>query len=123
MNAIAPNRTTWHAGERAAQERAGSAEHMAHVGPQVIRPFMPDQHRAFFAQLPFIVIGALDAKGQPWASMLTGLPGFAHSPHPERLEIAAEPVDGDPLKDALRLGAPIGLLGIELPTRRRNRMN
>ena len=123
MNAIDPSRTVWHAGERTAQERAGSAEQMARVGRQVIRPFMPDQHRAFFAQLPFIVVGALDAKGQPWASMLTGLPGFAHSPHPQRLEISAEPVDGDPLQDALRLGAPVGLLGIELPTRRRNRMN
>lgn len=123
MNAIDPKRTVWHAGERAAQERAGTAEHMAQVGQQVIRPFMPDQHRLFFAQLPFIVVGALDADGQPWASMLTGLPGFVHSPHPQRLEIAAEAVAGDPVKDALRLGAPIGLLGIELPTRRRNRTN
>ncbi|HVY99570.1 MAG TPA: pyridoxamine 5'-phosphate oxidase family protein [Dongiaceae bacterium] len=123
MNAVDPRRGTWHAGERAAQARAGTAEHMAHVGPQVIRPFMPDQHRVFFAQLPFVVVGALDAAGQPWASILTGLPGFMHSPHPQRLEIAAAPVAGDPLQDALRLGAPIGLLGIELPTRRRNRMN
>jgi predicted pyridoxine 5'-phosphate oxidase superfamily flavin-nucleotide-binding protein len=96
---------------------------MAQVGQQVIRPFIPDQHRLFFAQLPFIVIGALDANGQPWASVLSGLPGFVHSPHPQRLEIAAEAVDGDPIKDTLRLGAPLGLLGIELPTRRRNRMN
>jgi predicted pyridoxine 5'-phosphate oxidase superfamily flavin-nucleotide-binding protein len=122
MNAIKP-RNVWHAGERRAQERAGTAEHMAEVGPHVIRPFMPDQHRELFAQLPFIVIGALDATGQPWASVLSGLPGFVSSPHPQRLEIAAEPVEGDPLKDALRLGAPVGLLGIELPTRRRNRMN
>jgi uncharacterized protein len=123
MNAMKPTRTVWHAGERAAQQRAGTAQHMAEVGPQVIRPFMPDQHRMFFAQLPFIVIGALDALGQPWASILSGLPGFVSSPHPQRLEIASAPVDRDPVQDALRLGAPIGLLGIELPTRRRNRMN
>jgi predicted pyridoxine 5'-phosphate oxidase superfamily flavin-nucleotide-binding protein len=123
MNLVNPKRVVWHAGERAAQERAGTAEHMAQVGPQVIRTFMPDQHRIFFAQLPFIVMGALDAEGQPWASILSGLPGFVHSPHPQRLEIAAAPIAGDPLRDALRLGAPIGLLGIELPTRRRNRMN
>jgi predicted pyridoxine 5'-phosphate oxidase superfamily flavin-nucleotide-binding protein len=123
MNAVNPNRAVWHAGERAAQERAGTAEHMAQVGPQVIRTFMQDQHRIFFAQIPFIVVGALDAEGQPWASILSGLPGFAHSPHPRRLEIAAAPAAGDALQDALRLGAPVGLLGIELPTRRRNRMN
>jgi hypothetical protein len=96
---------------------------MAEVGPQVIRDFMPDQHRALFERLPFIVVGALDAQGQPWASILSGLPGFLHSPHARRLEIAAAPAAGDPLQDALRLGAPVGLLGIELPTRRRNRMN
>jgi uncharacterized protein len=123
MNLLNPKRQVWHAGERAVQERAGTAQHMAEIGPQVIRPLMPDQHRAFFAQLPFIVIGALDAAGQPWASILSGLPGFAHSPHAQRLEISSAPVAGDPVQEALRLGAPVGLLGIELPTRRRNRLN
>ncbi|HVT53176.1 MAG TPA: pyridoxamine 5'-phosphate oxidase family protein, partial [Dongiaceae bacterium] len=123
MNVVHPKRQVWHAGERAAQARAGTAEHMAQAGPQVIRTFMPDQHRIFFGQLPFIVVGALDAAGQPWASILSGLPGFVRSPHPQRLEIAADAMAGDPVKDALRLGAPVGILGIELPTRRRNRMN
>ena len=122
MNPVT-DRELWHAGERAAQRRAGTADHMAKVGPHVIRDFMPDQHRALFEQLPFIVIGALDAEGQPWASMLSGLPGFAASPHSRRLEISSEPIDGDPLKGALVVGAPVGVLGIELPTRRRNRMN
>ena len=120
MNAIT---STWHAGERAAQTRAGTAEHMAAIGPKVVRDFMPDQHRAFFEQLPFLVIGSLDAEQRPWASILAGLPGFASSPHPRRLEIEANPLPGDPLAEALAVGSPLGLLGIELPTRRRNRMN
>ena len=70
MNAIT---STWHAGERAAQTRAGTAEHMAAIGPKVVRDFMPDQHRAFFEQLPFLVIGSLDAERRPWASILAGL--------------------------------------------------
>jgi predicted pyridoxine 5'-phosphate oxidase superfamily flavin-nucleotide-binding protein len=115
--------STWHAGEREAQARAGTAEHMAHIGPKVIRDFMPDQHRAFFEQLPFLVVGALDAEQRPWASILAGMPGFASSPHPRRLEVEANPVPGDPLAEALKVGAPLGILGIELPTRRRNRMN
>ncbi len=123
MNSINRDRKVWHAGERTVQERAGTAQHMAEVGEQVIRTFMPDQHRIFFGQLPFVVVGALDAEGQPWASILSGLPGFMESPHARRLEISAAPVAGDPLHEALRLGAPVGLLGIELPTRRRNRMN
>ena len=113
----------WHAGERAAQARTGTAEHMAEIGPKVIRDFMPDQHRAFFEQLPFVVIGSLDAEQRPWASIVAGLPGFASSPHPRRLEIEANPPPGDPLGEALVAGNPLGLLGIELPTRRRNRMN
>jgi predicted pyridoxine 5'-phosphate oxidase superfamily flavin-nucleotide-binding protein len=113
----------WHAGERAAQARVGTADFMAELGPKVIRDFMPDQHRQFFEQLPFVVVGSLDAEQRPWASMLAGLPGFASSPHPRRLEIEANPLPGDPLGAALAVGSPVGLLGIELPTRRRNRMN
>jgi predicted pyridoxine 5'-phosphate oxidase superfamily flavin-nucleotide-binding protein len=113
----------WHRGEQEAQRRAGTAERMAEIGPKVVRDFMPDQHRAFFEQLPFIVVGSLDAKQRPWASILAGLPGFATSPHPRRLEIEADPLPGDPLAHALQVGNTLGILGIELPTRRRNRMN
>jgi uncharacterized protein len=113
----------WHDGERAMQARLGVGERMARAGLRVIRDFMPDQHRDFFAQLPFLLVGSVDGEGWVWASLLAGKPGFATSPDPRRLTIAARPVAGDPLAGALRLGAKIGLLGIELPTRRRNRLN
>lgn len=32
-------------------------------GQKVIRDFMPDQHRAFYQQLPFLVAAAVDAAG------------------------------------------------------------
>ena len=63
--------STWHTGERAAQARAGTAAHMAKIGPMVVRDFMPDQHRLFFAQLPWIFAGVLDARGWPLATVLT----------------------------------------------------
>jgi predicted pyridoxine 5'-phosphate oxidase superfamily flavin-nucleotide-binding protein len=113
----------FHAGELAAQERAGKRERMAASGPRVIRGEMPEQHRTFFAQLPFLLVGAVDADGQPWATMLAGTPGFAHTPDATHLRIDAVPLPGDPAAPALAQGARIGLLGIELPTRRRNRMN
>jgi len=113
----------WHAGERALHDRLGLGDKMDRIGRANIRSFMPDQHREFFAQLPFLILGSVDGAGMPAASLLAGPPGFAHSPDPYRLDIAARPVAGDPLDAALRPGAPIGLLGIELPTRRRNRMN
>jgi predicted pyridoxine 5'-phosphate oxidase superfamily flavin-nucleotide-binding protein len=117
------NASPWHAGERLLQTRIGVAERMAQIGPKVIRDYMPDQHRAFFAQLPFVVMGTVDAQGDPWAGVLEGEPGFAVSPDPHTLSLAAAPDADDPLRAGLNLGQPVGLLGIELHTRRRNRMN
>jgi predicted pyridoxine 5'-phosphate oxidase superfamily flavin-nucleotide-binding protein len=122
MNAIAPP-PSWHAGEVALQRRAGSAERLAHVGPRVLRDHMPDEHREFFAELPWLLVGHLDAHGQPWASVLAGPPGFVVSPHERTLRIAAAALPGDPLEAGLRPGAPVGLLGLQAHTRRRNRMN
>ncbi len=114
---------TFHDGEIALQRRAGSYERMAMAGPRVIRGLMPDQHREFFALLPLLLAGSLDASGQPWASVLTGPAGFVHSPDPQLLRIDALPLPHDPLAGRLREGMSIGLLGIQPHTRRRNRMN
>jgi len=113
----------FHAGERALQTLAGSREVMAAAGSRVIRDFMPDQHRDFFAQLPFLVVGSMDAQLQPWASVLAAPPGFAHSPDATHLRIDALPMADDPLSTQLVQGASLGLLGIQPHTRRRNRMN
>jgi len=113
----------FHAGERALQTLAGSREVMAAAGSRVIRDFMPDQHREFFAQLPFLVVGSMDAQLQPWASVLAAPPGFAHSPDATHLRIDALPMADDPLSTQLVQGASLGLLGIQPHTRRRNRMN
>ena len=105
------------------QTRSGKRESTEAFGRRTIRPFMPDQHRQFFGQLPFAVFGSVDGEGWPWASILSGRPGFLLSPDPQRLDVRALPLDGDPLAAALARGRPIGVLGIELPTRRRNRVN
>lgn len=113
----------WHAGEKTLQARAGVAEHMEEVGRRVIRDFMPDQHRAFYAQLPFVIAGAVDESGDPWATVLTGRPGFIASSSPISLDIHIRPDPADPAGVGLKAGDALGLLGIELHTRRRNRMN
>ncbi len=84
---------------------------------------MPEQHRAFFAALPFIVVGLADQNGHPWATTLSGPPGFINSADGNQLTIKAWLDPGDPLHSCIRDGAPIGGLGIELSTRRRNRIN
>ncbi|WP_234193218.1 MULTISPECIES: pyridoxamine 5'-phosphate oxidase family protein [Pseudacidovorax] len=114
---------TFHAGEIALQRQEGVDAQLGAMGPRVIRDHLPQQHRDFFAQLPFVVVGSLDERQRPWASLLTGAPGFMHSPDARRLRIDALPEAGDPLAAALRPDVPLGLLGIEPHTRRRNRLN
>lgn len=114
---------TWHAGEKAIQQKAGVAEKIEAVGQRAVRDFMLDQHREFFAQIPFIVVGGVDQSGDAWASLLAGRPGFISSPTPRSLEIEARPESSDPVSAGMREGDAIGLLGIELHTRRRNRAN
>jgi predicted pyridoxine 5'-phosphate oxidase superfamily flavin-nucleotide-binding protein len=110
--------TVFHAGERAAQARAGVSP--PGVG---IRDWMPDQHRLFFAALPFALVATVDGEGAPVATVLTGPPGFIASPDDRTLWIDAVPDRTDPAAAWFVPGAPIGLLGIDLATRRRNRAN
>lgn len=117
------DRQVFHEGECLMQARAGVRDRMAALGEQVIRTSMPEQHRTFFAQLPFVLVGSVDAEGQPWASILTNPPGFISSPDARHLLVRARPAVADPLHETLITGASIALLGIEQPTRRRNRMN
>ncbi|MCP3655986.1 pyridoxamine 5'-phosphate oxidase family protein [Herbaspirillum sp.] len=118
-----PKSPVWHAGEKQLQAQLGVADKMESVGQRVIRDFMPEQHRDFYGQLPFIVVGSVDPSGDAWATFLEGRPGFLASPSPTRLDMHARPPAEDPAAAGMSAGAPVGLLGIEMHTRRRNRMN
>lgn len=113
----------FHEGEQAIQRRLGITEKMEASGRRVIRDYMPEQHREFFAQLPFVLIGSVDADGQPWASVAYGEPGFLSTPDPRQLDVRGHLPHADPLHETLAQGAALGLLGIQPHTRRRNRMN
>ena len=119
----APEPSPWHAGEVALQQSAGMAERMAVIGGQVIRDHLTAQHRAFFELLPFAVLGAVDAAGDVWATLRAGQPGFLHAPDPHRLHLAMPRDETDPAEAGLQDGSAIALLGIDLATRRRNRLN
>lgn len=113
----------WHQGEKRLQQSVGVADRMEAFGRRVIRDYMPDQHRTFYGQLPFIVAGVVDEADEVWATILAGAPGFIASPDERMLKIYASPFAGDPAFAGFRENAAIGLLGIELHTRRRNRLN
>jgi predicted pyridoxine 5'-phosphate oxidase superfamily flavin-nucleotide-binding protein len=113
----------FHAGERTLQDASGVLERMQALGTRIIRDRMPEPHRELFAKLPTLFAGALDADGQPWATVLHGSPGFMQTPDDRTLRIGAYPRAEDPASAGLRVGAAVGLLGIEPHTRRRNRAN
>ena len=115
--------SAFHAGERTIQSLAGVRDRIERKGRAIIRGYMPEQHRAFFAALPFLVVGLADQNGQPWATTLSGPPGFMNSADENLLSIDAWLDPGDPLYSCIRDGAPIGGPGIEFSTRRRNRIN
>jgi predicted pyridoxine 5'-phosphate oxidase superfamily flavin-nucleotide-binding protein len=109
----------FHEDEAKAQALAGHQR----PGRVAIRPFMPDQHREFFALLPYLFVATPDADGWPIAAVLTGELGFMQSPDPTTLRIANLPAPDDPAAPAFVAGAEIGLLGLDFASRRRNRAN
>jgi len=89
-------KSPWHEGELEAQRRAGvDPAYAAKVAP-FLRPYLTEQHRDFYAELPFVVAGALDDAGRPWATLLQGDPGFLQATDVTRLHVEAEPDADDP---------------------------
>ena len=113
----------WHEGEQRLQRSIGVEEALRDVGGVVFRPFLTEQHRAFFPLLPMAVLGSVDEAGDVWATVRAGRPGFLSSPDPQRLDLAIRPEPWDPAEAGLKDGQPAALLGIDLTTRRRNRLN
>jgi len=116
-------RSPFHEGEQRVQEQLGVRDAIEPWARQVVRPYLPEEHRNFHTSLPFLVAAARDGEGRPWATLLVGPPEFVRSPDPEQLTIDARPVPSDALEAALTTATNLGLLGIELETRRRNRVN
>ena len=118
-----PATSPFHDGERQVQERLGVRDKVETLARRAVRDHMPDQHRAFYEKLPFVLVGTVDKNGRPWASLLAGAPGFMATPDDKSLNIQASPLPGDPLAENLEPGASVAILGIEPETRRRNRMS
>jgi len=112
----------FHQGERAVQKRLG-VEEVDRWARQVVRDYLPEQHREFHTAQSFLVAAARDEEGRPWATLLHGREGFVTSPDERTLKIEIANQPGDALEHALASETELGLLGIELATRRRNRVN
>ncbi len=111
----------FHRGEQEVQTRLGIRDKVEAIGRRIVRDYFPEQHREFYSLLPFLVVGMTDSQDRPWASILTGPPGFITSPTIHELHIATQPLFGTPIADQFQVGANIGILGILPENRRRNR--
>jgi uncharacterized protein len=113
----------WHTGELTIQRSIGVAERMDKVGRSNLRNFLLEQHREFYPLLPFIALGAVDAAGDAWATLRAGRPGFLSSPDTKTLSFHLGRDANDPADVGMNDGDSVGALGIDLSTRRRNRLN
>ncbi len=113
----------YHHGELAVQHRAGLRDPAA-GSLRAIRDAVPEAAALFLARQPMIVLGAADASGRLWSTLLTGDPGLLAVPDPRTLTVAARPAADDPLGAVLReSGTRVGMIAIEPATRRRIRLN
>lgn len=112
----------FHSGELQAQMQAGFDDMAARVGG-FVRSYMPAQHRDFHTSLPFLILSAEDQDGRAWVTLVEGDDGFVTSPDPGTLVLHGDLDPQDPLAPAFQSGTDVGLLGIELATRRRNRLS
>lgn len=113
----------FHDGERAVQARAEVSGEWLKQSESFVRSEMPQQHRDFFENLPMLFLELLDSAGRPWCVPAFGPPGFLVSPTPDTLEIHRDPVLSNEFGLDRSPGASIGMVGVDLSNRRRNRMN
>jgi predicted pyridoxine 5'-phosphate oxidase superfamily flavin-nucleotide-binding protein len=120
---MAPTTSPYHPGSRAVQDRVGVRDTADHVG-RSIGPGIRDVAAAFLGLQPQLVVGAADADGRLWASLLTGAPGFVRATGPDRIAVAGGLPAGDPLAGALATpDTPVGTIALDPRTRRRMRLN
>lgn len=115
----------YHPGELLVQQQLGERARADHNAPSIL-PGIPAEENHFLAQQTLVTISSLDADGQVWTSVLLGQPGFAHSPTPAVLHLAAarlRPAGPDVVWANLAARPATSLLFIEFHSRRRYRVN
>ncbi len=110
-----------HAGETAVQRRLGVP--LAQWGSARVGAEIPAVAVDFLAAQPMAVIGARDDGGSMWATLLTGAPGFLHVDGPSTIVSDSVPDGLNPLGAAFDGERAVGMLAIELASRRRMRVN
>ena len=113
----------FHPGELQLQNESGVTERMHKIGNIVLRNHIIDQHRTFFEALPYVFVSAMDDQNRPWASIIQSDAQLMSVTQDDVLEIAGKPLGCDAMNLQLGSGDSVGVLGLDLTNRRRNRLN
>jgi len=115
----------FHDGEIAVQVRVGERA-VAERRESMLRDRLNDAAGAFVASQGTVAVGAAAPDGTLWASLWCGAKGFARTNEAgDRLDIrhALGDAAADPVRSIVSAGEPLGVLVIDLETRRRLRIN
>lgn len=112
----------YHDGELYLQKRSGVEAIADKLSEIMITDTLSEQQQMFYASLNTLFVASVDEHNRPWASIITGSPGFLSAPDKQHLKINAPIIAGDCLKKNIEHNIHLGFLGLEHHTRRRNRM-
>lgn len=120
-------RDPFHSGERAIQEKTGERD-VALMNGQSIADRIPAAAKLFVAQQHYCVLGWSSPDDGPWAAFLGGPQGFARTDEERktlylRLNDSMGTLSRMPPFAGMQEGDHLGVLFIELATRRRLRVN
>lgn len=116
---------TFHPGERAVQLRAGEAA-IAERNSAMIAASILGGARPFIQKQFMVVLASNDAEGRAWSSVVYGTPGFVYAADDTHIAIdvpAARRDGADPFWTNVGANPAVGMLFIDLGTRRRYRIN
>ncbi len=117
--------TPYHEGELQVQERVGVLQEGAQ-NARVIQDSIIKGALRFISQLPMAVFGSLDQKGNMWASVFLGTPGFMQAENEKMVNFDLTTLAHnlhDPFWKNIQGNHEVGMLAIELASRRRLRIN
>ena len=115
----------FHQGELAVQAMANESDIAKRNGAVLSGSILPGAI-PFIAQQNMLVVSSMDAKGQLWTSVLFGNQGFIQASQHDALMLDKTKLvlnEDDPFWRNIEHNQQIGVLAIELSTRRRFRMN